>query len=819
MSDTFIDPNYRVDWYRSPIDRERLAELNQRSDLKGFIQAGGFLLILIATGSLAWFVWKHLTWPWLIPALFLHGTVSAFCVNAMHELVHGTVFKTKQLNSFFAGLFSFHYWQNHLAFWASHSEHHKFTLHDPHDQEVVVPMELTLKGFLRTLLFDYAAGKWVLQLNISLARGRCVSNWGRYLYGEDPRRFAIFKWSRFVLAGHAAILVISLFNGWYLLPILTSCTPLYGRALQFLLNETQHVGLQDHVDDFRLNSRTFKVNPIVRFIYWHMNWHIEHHMFAGVPCYNLHKLHKEVKEDLPYVWKNPVEMWFHIITCLYRQKYEPGYVYIPELPGGDTPKDLNASNIQRSSKNTSQENQQESLLSDVGPDGKPWLLWECSVCGFVYDERLGLPSENIAPGTRWEEIPDDWRCPDCGVAKADFDMVQLKRGQGEAVASSFEVAAENGPIVILGSGQAGVTVAREYRALNRKREVILVTADSGDFYGKPSLSNALSEGRSPEELILKSAADLAEELHVTLKANCEVTRIDRERNCLITPSEEISYSKLVLATGSDPVKLPLEGTAADQVLSVNHLDHYRNFREKLAPGHHVAILGAGLVGCEFANDLQQAGYQVTLIDPANGPLSRLVPPQVSAEMKEAFARLGISWRLGESVSRVDLADNAPMQLTMSGGDTLTCDLVLSAVGIRPRSLLAQEAGLDHGKGIQVNACMRSSDEHIYALGDCAEIDGKLLPYILPITHAAKAMARSLAGEETEVTWPAMPVLVKTPAFPLVILPTDLEGDWSTEGEGPNLIARQRGQEGSLSGFVLSGDQTHKRQELLEEFKA
>lgn len=259
----------------------------------------------------------------------------------------------------------------------------------------------------------------------------------------------------------------------------------------------------------------------------------------------------------------------------------------------------------------------EGVLSDVGPDGSPWLVWECSVCGFVYDERLGLPQENIAPGTRWSEIPDDLRCQDCGVAKSDFDMVQLKRGEAQAVASTFDVAAEQGPFVILGSGQAGVSVAREYRALNRKRELILVTADSGDFYSKPSLSNAFREGRDPEQLVLKTARELEEELDLTLIANREVTHIDRERKCLVTARGDITYGKLVMAVGSDPVQLPLQGDAADRVRRINHIDAYRRFRQQLSPRDRVAILGAGLVGCEFANDLQGAGYQVILIDPQN----------------------------------------------------------------------------------------------------------------------------------------------------------------------------------------------------------
>ncbi len=818
MSDPYIDPNYKVSWYRTKLDPDLLAELNERDDRKGMLQAGGYALLIVATGCLAWWTWQNLPWPWMIPALIPHGGVSAFCPNAMHELVHGTVFKTKKLNSFFAGLFSFYYWMNHLAFWASHSEHHKYTLHDPHDQEVIVPMEITLKGFLRTLFIDLPAAKWILQLHLNLSRGKCNSSWGRYLYGDDPRRFTIFNWSRFVLAGHTLIFVVSILNGWWMLPVITSLTPVYGRALQMIMNESQHVGLQDHVDDFRLNSRTFRCNPLFRFVYWHMNWHIEHHMFAGVPCYNLHKLHKAVRHELPYVWKNIPEMWFHIITCLYRQKYEPGYVYIPELPGGERPRDLNATSGTARTESATSASTSTPELPDVGPDGAPWRLWECSVCGFVYDERLGLPEEDIAPGTRWDDIPDDWRCPDCGVAKADFDMVELKRSQGEAVATTFDVVAENGPVVIIGAGQAGVTLAREYRALNRKRDLILISADSGDFYGKPSLSNALAEGRTPEQLILKSATNLEEELNLTLLAECHVSHIDRDQKTLQTSHGEISYGKLVLATGSDAISLPLQGNAVDQVHRVNHLDQYRSFRKALTDGGHVAIIGAGLVGCEFANDLKSAGYAVTVLDPESTPLPRLLPPEVGTELQSALQNIGVEWRLGASVQSVDQGVTSPLTLQLSDGMSVDCDVVLSAVGIRPKTKLAEDSGLKVGKGLQVDVAMTTSDPDIFALGDCVEIDGQVLPYILPIMQAAKAIARSLAGERTDVEWPAMPVVVKTPAFPLVIMPGTENGTWHTEGNTPDLVVRQRTETGSLSGFVLSGDRTGDRQALLKEWE-
>jgi len=424
-----IDPNYSVDWYRTPVPREVLEELNRRSDLKGFIQAGGHLALIVTTGVLAWLAYQRFGWIGLLPALFLHGIASSFCINAVHELVHGTVFQTKALNEVFATLFAFPGWINHHAFWASHAEHHKFTLHDPHDQEVVVPMEVTLRDFLRALTINLGSGKWHIGHAFRLARGRIVSEWGMHLYGNQERRFRIFNWARVLVVGHAAIAAVSLYHGQWLIPVLTSLTPLYTGGLQFLLNQTQHVGLQDHVSDFRLNARTFHTNRLFRFLFWNMNYHIEHHMYAGVPCYNLPKLHEAVRHELPYTFRGLKEVWFHIIAVLYRQKEEPGYVYVPLIPGIGRPASAQPPQVALPDPTVLGPLAAEAGSGEVADPGAPdgdYKVWECSVCGFIYDERLGLPEEGLAPGTRWADIPEDWRCPDCGVAKADFTMVEVK---------------------------------------------------------------------------------------------------------------------------------------------------------------------------------------------------------------------------------------------------------------------------------------------------------------------------------------------------------------------------------------------------------
>jgi fatty acid desaturase len=324
----------KLHWYRTPIDREVLAELNQRSDALGFAQTLGHLGILTATSAAAWYASVYLpVWVTLL-LFFLHGTCFAFLLNGFHELCHASVFRTRALNTFFLNLISFLGGMNPVMFWASHQEHHKYTLHPPDDLEVVLPVEITLRSFLKYSFVN----PWGLVERfkglIRLSRGRLAGEWEHALFPEsDPeKRARLFGWARILLFGHAALTVISLGLGWWQLPVLVTLAPFYGGLLLFLCNNTQHVGLQDNVPDFRLCTRTIRLNPIVRFLYWHMNFHIEHHMYAAVPCYKLGRLHDAIKHDLPPSPVGLLATWRQIIGILKRQKTEPSYEYVPLLP-------------------------------------------------------------------------------------------------------------------------------------------------------------------------------------------------------------------------------------------------------------------------------------------------------------------------------------------------------------------------------------------------------------------------------------------------------------------------------------------------------
>lgn len=324
----------RIKWYRSPIAAQELAQLNRRSDWKGFVQSAGYLGLLVLTGGLAWYAVGRVHPLGVLALLFLHGTFYAFLVNGFHELCHQTVFQTRALNTVFLYIFSFLGWFNPVFFWASHQEHHKYTLHPPDDLEVVLPVKLTLRSYLAFAFINPQGLYNRLVSVIRLSLGKVDGEWANQLFPPDEpeKRRALFNWARILLVGHVLIVIISLALGLWMIPVIITLAPFYGAGFQYLFNEAQHIGLSDNVSDYRLNTRTIIVNPFLRFLYWNMNYHIEHHMYAAVPCYNLPKLHSLIERDLPHCPNGLVETWREIIPIIQKQQADKDYKFLPELP-------------------------------------------------------------------------------------------------------------------------------------------------------------------------------------------------------------------------------------------------------------------------------------------------------------------------------------------------------------------------------------------------------------------------------------------------------------------------------------------------------
>ena len=376
------------------------------------------------------------------------------------------------------------------------------------------------------------------------------------------------------------------------------------------------------------------------------------------------------------------------------------------------------------------------------------------------------------------------------------------------------------PIIILGSGLAGYNVAKELRKLDKETPLIVITADSGSFYSKPMLSNALAGKKPPSAIALNSPEQMATQINATVRAKTRVTAINPASHTISIGDETLTYAKLVLALGADQIRLPIAGDAADTIITVNDLDDYGRFHLLLDGKKRVAIIGAGLIGSEFANDLVVGGHHAEVIDIASQPLGRLLPPQGGEMVRERLKALGVVWHFGTGTKSVD-RDGAGLKVTLENGTAISADIVLSAVGLKPRTALAQAAGLKVNRGIVVNSNLQTSDADIYALGDCMEIENLVMPYVMPIMHAARALGATLGGKPTMVSFPAMPVMVKTPACPTIVSPPapGAAGEWQVEATADGVKSLFVDASGKLLGFALNGAATAERAKLAPQLPA
>ena len=375
---------------------------------------------------------------------------------------------------------------------------------------------------------------------------------------------------------------------------------------------------------------------------------------------------------------------------------------------------------------------------------------------------------------------------------------------------------EHFDLVIIGSGLAGYNLAKEWRKLSQG-SLAIISSESADFYSKPQLSTALAVNKSASDLIMKTCEQMQNDLHATIYAHENVINVDSVKKIVKSDNHEVEFKQLVFACGADPINLNLSGNGAGDVLSVNNIQDYAVWREKLEKSKNIAVIGSGLVGCEFTHDLLKSGYNVDVFSIEDYPLARLIPEQLARAFADALQEEGVTWNFNTSVTDV-IKQNNKYLLKTNNGTTQEFDLVLSAVGLQPHIKLAQASGLETARGIVTDEYMQTSNESIYALGDCAQVGGAVRLYVAPLLQCAKALAKTLAGDSTRVVFPPMPVTVKTALFPITVLlpPANFAGDWEISGQGRNLRALFINTSGRLSGSVLTGDCTGERMQLINQ---
>ena len=459
----------------------------------------------------------------------------------------------------------------------------------------------------------------------------------------------------------------------------------------------------------------------------------------------------------------------------------------------------------------------------------PYKKWLCIICGFIYDEAIGWPHDGIEAGTRWEDVPDDWLCPDCLVGKEDFEMIEMPAapivsGANETAAAQVlsADAPPEGAIVIVGSGYAGYNLAEAIRKLDSQCEIVVLTQDDGRHYSKPALSTGFAMAKTADELVTELPLDRANRLNIRIITHCTVERIDNKAKCLITNIGQQAFGQLVLAQGAQPIKLNFLGDASDQVISVNDLQDYRQYRKRLEGKERVLLIGNGLIGCEFANDLAAAGKKVDLVGLTSWPMDRLLPEEIGIELKKSLESIGVSFWLKNTVATINYTNKVNCEggfdVTLNSGEQISVDVIVCAVGLQARTKLAMNAGITCGVGIKTDDRLMTNVPHVYALGDCVEFNGQLQPYIAPIYWGVQALSHTLVGDNTCVSYPAMTVVVKTPVCPITLLspPRGMQGLWQIEKLAQGMIGRFVDDQNCLQGFVLQGSACDQRQQLIDE---
>ena len=378
----------------------------------------------------------------------------------------------------------------------------------------------------------------------------------------------------------------------------------------------------------------------------------------------------------------------------------------------------------------------------------------------------------------------------------------------------------NAPVVIVGTGLAGYNLAREFRKLDSETPLLLITSDDGRSYSKPMLSTGFGKNKEADGLSMATPEAMAEQLKAQVRTHTRISGIDPGHKQLWIGEEAVPYRDLVLAWGAQTVQVPVEGDAQDAIFPINDLEDYARFRAAAAGKRRVLILGAGLIGCEFANDLIAGGYEVDVVAPCEQVMPTLLHPAAAAAVQAGLESLGARFHLGPVLTRLQRTENG-LEAHLSDGNVVPCDVVVSAIGLRPRIDMAAAAGIKVNRGIEVDRQLKTSHDNIYALGDCVEVDGLNLLYVMPLMSCARALAQTLAGNTTAVSYGAMPITVKTPVCPLVVspVPRGCEGVWTVEGQGADIKALCRDADGKLLGYALTGEAVREKLALNKELPA
>lgn len=375
------------------------------------------------------------------------------------------------------------------------------------------------------------------------------------------------------------------------------------------------------------------------------------------------------------------------------------------------------------------------------------------------------------------------------------------------------------PLIIIGTGLAGYSVAKEFRKLDKERPLILITEDQGHFYSKPHLSTALAQNKTAACLVVNTAEEMCQQLNAEIWTHTKVKELCSLNQTLIASTEqgikERSYAQLVFACGAEPRPLPLLASL-NQHYRINNLHDYHLFREAFAETKKCMIIGSGLVGCEFAHDFASHAHELQIITQDPYPLYGLIPAPMGQALQRILANQGIKWHTHSQVMNANSTPNE-IELKLTNEKSLSTPLLLSAIGLLPKISLAEQANIKINQGIAVDEYLQTSLSHHFALGDCAEINGVCRQYVAPILPSARALAQTLIGNPTPVHLPPTPISLKVSSYPILTLlpPINMLGSWEIEEKTGGIKALFLNEQRELLGFSLSGECIRERQTCLQ----
>lgn len=440
-----------------------------------------------------------------------------------------------------------------------------------------------------------------------------------------------------------------------------------------------------------------------------------------------------------------------------------------------------------------------------------WQLFICRACGLIYNEEEGDPDSGLAPGTRFEDIPEDWECPLCGVTKADFEPFEKPNIQVDAAVINNNSNKTPG-IIIVGAGIAGWTMAEAIRQHDTTTPITIITACSGDVYHKPELSVAIGRKISDDSLIKNRGTESAKELGINLLPNTFVVGLSAKLKTVRTTRGSFKYKKLILAQGAKST-VP-NGIPPEMTWRINHFSSWHGLKEQLSTkAQSIVIVGAGMIGCELAENLNSAGHDVTLVFRGSWPLAKLIPEITGKRLLETFEAQGIRCISNASIEQTKVIEAQENQtcglyeLRLSNSELIEANQIVSATGLQIDTRIPVMAGLSCDNGIAVNSStLKTEQDDIYALGDCISLAGESCRFVSPILKQAKVIAAQIRGEADQLYHHEQPrVRLKLDTCNLIMEGQPIKNiPWTTVNHDEQIIlVEQRQDDRCVSKIELS----------------